>query len=164
LTTASCIRRRDVGLADVISQGWPLLLGKMVPAFECGAQGFGRDRAPLGTRAWQTVRVRPDDACPKLARLARPCAEPVPQAERRTATIGCEHHNPFSRARRSGRHMVAHPTVASPSAAAQVPPKHGGTAVWVRPNTRFAVQPDQRKTAPVLARATALIQRPASPT
>jgi hypothetical protein len=125
---------------------WP---GPCSVGDESMAKRYASDRTMLA-RSWRGWLVLARNQCRKQSAAPRPSG---------ASTI-----NPFSRARRSGCHMVAHPTVASPSAAAQVLPKHGGTAVWVRPNTRFAVQPDQRKTAPVLARATALIQRPASPT
>jgi hypothetical protein len=50
--------------------------GENGPGLACGAQGIWPGPCSVGDGSIPTVPVRPDDACPMLSRLARPCAEP----------------------------------------------------------------------------------------
>jgi hypothetical protein len=51
-------------------------MGEVGAGLACGARGIGRHHALLGTRAWKPYRSDPTDSCPRLALLARTCAEP----------------------------------------------------------------------------------------
>jgi hypothetical protein len=54
----------------------PVAFGENGPGLACGAQGIWPGPCSVGDGSIPTVPVRPDDACPMLSRLARPCAEP----------------------------------------------------------------------------------------
>jgi hypothetical protein len=115
-----------------------------------------------GAKSIATLSVRRADACLMLSRLAHPWRGTGPQVERRTAAIGCEHHKPSGRARRSGRHVAAHRAVASPTAGAQVPPKSRGTAIRVRFHHPLTGQ-HQRRNSPCASRGGFFFQRTVTP-
>jgi hypothetical protein len=81
--------------------------GENGPGLACGAQGIWPGPCSVGDGSIPTVPVRPDDACPMLSRLARPCANSdAYRAPRRGHRyVG---YNPLALMRRSGLHVAAH--------------------------------------------------------
>jgi hypothetical protein len=85
----------------------PVAFGENGPGLACGAQGIWPGPCSVGDGSIPTVPVRPDDACPMLSRLARPCAEP---GRRYSAAPrpSVRRLQSLALMRRSGLHVAAH--------------------------------------------------------
>jgi hypothetical protein len=108
-----------------------LLLRRMVPALRVGHGGLAGTVLCWGREHDNPIRPT-GRHLPDVVAIGSALRGTGPPVERRTAAIGCEHHNPSGRARRSGRHVAAHRAVAIGENVApkkNAPPKRGESDV-----------------------------------